>query len=211
MPALVFEAYDQALKGPAGSKPTPSGQVEAEQNYGLFYAYNKVKDMALLPAPTKSYQDYDTSGAALFTFIGNQNGSTLTPATITLSIQQPGETTATKKTYTPFMMNTVFGPTPVWPTVNLYGPPKTGTASQVSLYKNTTDTTPQCTNTVLSIFKTSQKNPTGNGQYVPPFSGGLWKFPNVSAPGCVVAPKDVNWGDGSKTGFAQNIFLDANF
>ena len=113
----------------------------------------------------------------------------------------------------PFSMvtNANGGTVPVWPTFNLYAPANNQAGSQMFLYRSAKDNTAQCSNTVVSIYTTSQVDPSNPSRYVPPFSGGIWKFKDTTAPGCTVAPTDVNWGHGSMGAYAQNVFENANF
>ncbi len=209
VPTLIFEAMDQAQKAP--SKPT-SGGVYAEQNYGVMNAFNTAKDMAMLPAPQTGYQDHpETAKAALFTFVLTRDINGAPP--MTFGIQQPGQTSPARITVQPFQMvidrngNT----TPVWPTFNLYAPATPKPASVVFLYRSKTDSKAQCTNSVASVYTTSQVDHFQQGKFVPPFSGGVWRFQNVGATGCTAAPTDVNWGHGSSDNYAQNVFLNASF
>jgi hypothetical protein len=208
VPALIFEAYDQATKGPTDvTKPNPVGALEAEQYYGVMDAFNTAKDRALLPNPSPSYQDHpETKGAALFTFVWCCKSADQAPP-LTFGVQQPGENSPTKLTLQPFaQINPVGGPTNVWPTFNLY------VGSKMSLFRSAQGN-PQCTNTVTSVFTTSQVDPNNPSRYVPPFSGGIWQYKNLTAPGCTSSDTAVNWGDGYQTphNYAQNVFLPEKF
>lgn len=204
VPALIFEAYDQATKGPAGPKPNPPGAREAEQKYGVMNAFNTAKDMALLPAPAASFQNHpETRNAALFTFIQSQDIQTAPP--MTFGIGHLSQPSATKITVKPFNMVTPGGGvTPVWPTFNLYQ------YSIMYLFRAATDPKAQCRNTVTSIYSTQQ--PFG-AKTIPPYSGGQWYRPGLGAPGCLAADAtNVNWGIGaSPSTQAQNVFLAAGF
>jgi hypothetical protein len=106
----------------------------------------------------------------------------------------------------PFAQVTRGGTIPVWPTFNLYA------GSEMSPFRSAQSKHADCTNTVISVFTTAQPVPHEQGMYVPPFSGGVWQYPNTTAPGCTASPTDVNWGDGdTKKSFAQNVFLNVHF
>lgn len=209
VPTLIFEAFDQPQKGPSdATKPNPPGALEAEQYYGVMSPFNTAKDRALLPSPAPSYQDHpETANAALFTFVLAEPVGTA-PA-MTFGVQQPGQNSPTKVTLQPFaqIINNMGGTTPVWPTFNLY------LGSKMFLFRSATQASAQCSNTVASIFTTSQVDPVDMTKYVPPFSGGLWVNLNQTAPGCLqYTPTNVNWGNGNQGGnYAQNVFLSAEF
>lgn len=203
VPALIFEAYDQATKTPAGAKANPAGALEAEQNYGVMTAFNTAKDMALLPAPAPSYQNHpETRDAALFTFIQNQDIGTAPP--MTFGVGRSGQAAYEKITVKPFNMATPSGTTPVWPTFNLTR------FSTMYLFRAASDRTEQCRNSVTSIYATPQQF---NGAPVPPYSGGTWLHQGASALGCLAyTPTNVNWGTGaSNSALAQNVYLVAGF
>lgn len=198
VPALIFEAYDQPTKGPAGKKPNPKGALEAEQNYGVMNAFNTAKDMALLPAPAAKYRNHpETRNAALFTFILTQNISSAPP--MTFGVGQTAKTTVK-----PFNMLVPGGATPVWPTFNLYE------NSPLYLYRAATDQRAQCRNTVRAVYRTPQ---SFRGKPVPPYSGGKWVSPGLTAPGCLAfTSTNVNWGFGAgPNALAQNVNLVQGF
>jgi exo-beta-1,3-glucanase (GH17 family) len=203
VPALIFEAYDQATKGPAGLKPNPPGAREAEQKYGVMNAYNTAKDRALLPAPAPGYQDHpETQNAALFTFSPTQDISTAPP--MTFGVGRAGQASYTKITVKPLNMVTLTGTTAVWPTFNLTP------LSKIYLFRAASDQTDQCRNSVTSIYTTPQQGPLG---VVPAYSGGTWYHQGLSALGCLAyTPTNVNWGTGaSPSTLAQNVSLAAGF
>jgi hypothetical protein len=209
VPTLVFEAFDQPQKGPADLKKlNPPGTLEAEQYYGVMKPFNTAKDRAMLPNPSPNYQDHpETAMAALFTFsLAPWEMSADAAPAMTFAIQQPGQNLPTKIAVKPFaqVINSKGGTTPVWPTFNLYA------GSKMFLFRSAQSPSAQCSNTVMSVFTTSQQR---QWMYVPPFSGGLWVDKNQTAPGCLpFTPTSVNWGDGNTTsGFAQNVFLSAQF
>ena len=128
---------------------------------------------------------------------------------MTFGVQQPGQNSPTKVTLQPFaqIIDNNGGTTPVWPTFNLY------LGSKMFLFRSAAQASAQCSNTVASVFTTSQVDPNDMTKYVPPFSGGLWANPNQTAPGCLAfTPTNVNWGNGNQNGnYAQNVFLSATF
>lgn len=203
VPALIFEAYDQGTKTPAGPKPNPPGAREAEQKYGVMNAFNTAKDMALLPAPAASFQNHpETQDTALFTFILTQDIRTAPP--MTFGVGRVGESSYAKITLKPLNMVTPTGTTPVWPTFNLLQ------YSKIYLFRAAGDPTEQCRNSVTSIYATPQQFQTGP---VPPYSGGTWYHQGASALGCLAyTPTNVNWGTGaSLSTLAQNVYLAAGF
>jgi hypothetical protein len=188
------------------NKLNPPGTLEAEQYYGVMNAFSTAKDMAMLPNPSANYQNHpETANAALFTFsLAPWTMSVDAAPAMTFAIQQPGQNAPTKISVKPFAQINRIGTIAVWPTFNLYQ------GSKMFLFRSAQSANAQCSNTVMSVFTTSQQR---DWMYVPPFSGGLWVDKDHTAPNCPqFTATDVNWGNGNtKDGFAQNVFLSAQF
>ncbi len=209
VPTLIFEAYDQPIKGPTnGTLDTP----EAEQNYGVLYYNNQAKNTVLLPNPQKYKNPPDTSNAAVFTFVVTPPPSQL-PA-MTFGVQQPGETQPTKVTIQPFteITNINGGTQIVWPTFNLYAPPTNGgNGSKMALYPSGTSCPSNCSNSVKSVYTLPQILSCFTAL---PFSGGIWTAPGA---GCTCTNYAyVNWGNGNSCAngtpqYGQNVFLPSVF
>ena len=205
IPTLIFEAYDQPIKGPTnGTLDTP----EAEQNYGVLSYNNQAKNTVLLPNPKNYKNPPNTGNAAVFTFVVTPTPSPL-PA-MTFGVQQPWETQPTKVTVQPFaeITNTNGGTMNVWPTFNLYAPAMNGgTGSQITLYPSGSTCPAKCTNSVKSVYTTSQVLSCLTAL---PFSGGIWTAPGQ---GCTCTNYAyVNWGNGDSCAngvaqYGQNVFL----
>jgi hypothetical protein len=199
IPALGFESFDQPSKNTAKADLSDS-----EQNYGVFKTNNTMKAAGNVDFfPNKQYKPkpaYDTSRAAVFTFIGweSRSGTSITnftPKAVTVKVIQPNGFQLTR-TYKPFALKTQFyGDQMVWPSVNLYA----GSKVTISFTGNSGNVV-TCTNTVQSINATPRHNP--GGADFPAFSGGVWTRTDLTCPGC---PK-IDWGHNDGIN-AQNVFL----
>jgi hypothetical protein len=209
VPALIFEAYDQPIKGPTnGTLSTP----EAEQNYGVISYNNQAKNTVLLPNPVNYKNPPNTSNAAVFSFVVTPPPSPL-PA-MTFGVQQPGETQPTKVTVQPFtqITNINGGTQIVWPSFNLYAPPTNGgNGSKMALYPTGNSCPSSCSNSVKSVYTLPQVLSCFTAL---PFSGGIWTAPGQ---GCTCTNYAyVNWGNGNSCTngspqYGQNVFLPSVF
>jgi exo-beta-1,3-glucanase (GH17 family) len=180
IPLLAFEAFDEPTK-----LPIKAG--DAEKHYGVFNSNNTVKDSDNELLPNSQYAgQYDSTGAALFTFTGWENSTRteFSPLEIIFQVTNPGQKTFTQKSKPFYQSN----PPPtektlIWPTLALYA----GSQVKISFTKKDgTSTADSCQNSVLTVEANSE--------------GGTWKCDKSCAGnGC----SGIEWN----SDYHQNVWL----